>query len=69
MFTGQSSDENNIESIIDTAKSINDGSDTCDINQQTTATNQSTPQLSIATVTTANIDTHHQQQVKLNLST
>lgn len=56
---GQQTDENSKESIIDSAKPI-DGSELCDINQQKSAVNQSTPQLSIAT---ANIDVHHQQQV------
>lgn len=57
-------DENSIESIIDTTKSINDGSDKCDINQHKAAANHSTTQLSIATVSAANLDVHHQQQVK-----
>lgn len=53
------SEENNIESIIDTNKSIGDSSaDACDISSQpSTAANQQA-QLSIATVSTANIEGH-----------
>lgn len=67
ILIGQPSEENGIESIIDTTKQIGDGStDGCDINQQITATNQPT-QLSIATVSAANIETQHQQQVNFKI--
>lgn len=52
-----SSEENNIESIIDNGKAIGDSSaDGCDISSQTATTVNQTAQLSIATVSTANID-------------
>lgn len=67
ILIGQPSEENGIESIIDTTKQIGDGSaDGCDINQKITATNQPT-QLSIATVSAANIETQHQQQVHFKI--
>ncbi|XP_055315891.1 calmodulin-binding transcription activator 1 isoform X2 [Sitodiplosis mosellana] len=57
------SEENNIESIIDTNKSIGDSSgDACDISSQVSIAQPT--HLSIATVSTANIEAqqHHQQQ-------
>lgn len=64
ILIGQPSEENGIESIIDTTKQIGDGSaDRCDINQQIAAATNQPTQLSIATVSAANIETQHQQQV------
>lgn len=51
------SEENNIESIIDTSKSIGESSaDACDISSQPSSIANQQAQLSIATVSTANID-------------
>ncbi|XP_031617985.1 calmodulin-binding transcription activator 1 isoform X2 [Contarinia nasturtii] len=61
------SEENNIESIIDTSKSIGDSSgDACDISSQVSTANHPT-QLSIATVSTANIETQQQQHQASNI--
>lgn len=52
-----SSDENNIESVIDTSKLVGDNSvDVCDISSQALTGVNQPAQLSIATVSAANIE-------------
>lgn len=61
-FTEQPCDDNSVESIIETNKSIGDCSDDiCDKNQQKTLTVNQPTQISIGTVSTGNVEQQYQQ--------